>query len=391
MGENLTKLKNALVSPSDWLSGDPGQVGKLTGILGQVAGGNGVVLGGDHPPLPGKILIATGGTTGSPRFAIHTWDTLCAAAECLVRKLGPGISSYSILPMEHVSGFLPVVRAVVSGGKLVLGSKNTLPDEPEGLCISLVPTQLVRFLADKKEVKKLREARMVFLGGAAADHQLLHKACAYGVPLAPCYGMTETGAMVTMLDPEDFLSGLVGCGQALPGVDISIAGDGQVYVDTPGLCEGYAGGDGEVSRPFATNDMGEIDASGCLQILGRMDRVIITGGEKVDPIEVEHALRKIPTVRECLVVGTEDPEWGHRVTAFVTGCCDDELGLIHALRSGLPSYKIPKRIYVVGNLPYDNKGKVDWERIKALTRDRVHAPGLAPVRVQGDSDPPGGG
>lgn len=386
MGKNLNLLKAALDS-RDWLTGDPLLVESLLAILQKVANGEGVVLGGESPPRAGKILIATGGTTGHPRFAIHTWDTLCAAANCLARKLGKGIDSYSILPLGHVSGFMPAARAIVSGGKLVLGSKNTLPEDSKGLCISLVPTQLMRFLDDPEAVKKLGGFRMVFLGGAAADPDLLSAARESGIPVAPCYGMTETGAMVTMLDPGDFLDGEGGCGGALPGVDITIGGDGQVFVDTPGLSEGYAGGDGELQQPFATKDRGEFGPSGSLKIIGRMDRVIITGGEKVDPGEVESSLRSIPGVQQCLVVGMEDLEWGQKLTAFVTG--HNLLGqhLEKELRKVLPSHKIPKEILVVEKLPFDEKGKLDWEKVRALIRARGHAP----VRARAESDPPGGG
>lgn len=366
MGENLKELAKALENPACWLAGDSVETSKLLGILRKVAAREGVVLGGEHPPIRGKILVATGGTSGNPRFAIHTWDTLCAAAQCLVEKVGEGIHSHSILPLGHVSGFMPAVRAVVSGGKLVLGRKNELPDSSAGYCISLVPTQLARFLDDSEAVARLKGYRKIFLGGAGADPSILEKARELEIPLSPCYGMTETGAMVTMMGPEDFLNGREGCGEAMAGVEVTISPEGQVLVDTPGLCEGYAGGNGVVGRPFETRDKGEFDAFGSLRILRRMDRVIITGGEKVDPSEVEAALLGIQGIREALVVGLDDREWGQVVTAFVTGDQLDGEVIREALRRQLPGYKIPKAIYVVGELPLDGKGKTDWGKIRGF-------------------------
>lgn len=369
MGTNQQLLRKALVNPNDWLSGDPVRKDRLLKILTKMDRGDVVNLGGEYPAGKGQILIATGGTSGNPRFAIHSWDTLCAAATCLMKRVGDKMTSYGVLPLDHVSGFMPVVRSIVSGGKLILGDKQKLEEVSEGMFLSLVPTQLQRFLKEPDLVKKLRACRMIFVGGAAAAEELLENAQSLEIPLAPCYGMTETAAMVTVLMPEEFLAGKRGCGKALPGVGISIEEGSRIHISTPGLCQGYAGNDSVVTNPFATQDQGCLDEDGNLHILGRMDRVIITGGEKVQPEEVEAVLKAVSKAQAALVVGLPDEEWGHRVVAFVTSTKQNPSSITVALKRKLPSYKVPKQILFVEELPLNDLGKVNWDLVSKLTQD----------------------
>ena len=371
MGTNQQLLKKALETPDAWLAGDPDRTERVLRVLEKIESGEGVTLGGEYPAKAGDILIATGGTSGKPRFAIHSWDTLCAAANCLIERVGDEMQSYGILPLEHVSGLMPVVRTIVSGGKLLLGDKDTLAGMQEGMFLSLVPTQLQRFSKDPELVKKLRACRMIFVGGAAVEEKLLDKAQELGLPLAPCYGMTETAAMVTVLHPKEFVAGKRGCGKALPGVGISTGKDHRIHISTPALCQRYAGSEAVVSQPFATEDRGILDEEGSLHILGRMDRVIITGGEKVDPEEVEAVLKEASGVQDALVVGLPDEEWGQKVIAFVTGTTQEPETLKDAAKRRLPGYKVPKQILFVQDLPLNDREKVDWELVRKLSRDAL--------------------
>ena len=126
MGENQKLLNKALEQPDSWLAADFKESNRILEILTKISRGEGVVLGGEIPPIDGKILIATGGTSGKPKFAIHTWDTLSAAASSLMECIGENIQSCGILPFHHVSGFMPVVRAIISGGKYVQGDPKKL-------------------------------------------------------------------------------------------------------------------------------------------------------------------------------------------------------------------------------------------------------------------------
>ena len=367
MGTDLKSLEQAL--EGDWIQAAADTESYLRQVLGKVVRGEGVVLTTkeiarqDGPFLPGKILIPTSGTTGSPKYAIHTWETLSAAAENLKARIGGPIHSCCILPLHHVSGFMQVVRALVTSGKVIFPDQNFRDINPKNLCLSLVPTQLQRFLLQPEIVDLLKHFRIIFLGGAVADPSLLTAAREQGLPLAPCYGMTETAAMVSLLSPEQFLAGETGCGSPLPNVQLEIY-NGRIRIKSPSLCEGYwPEGMQATDKWLETPDSGFLDKNATLHITGRLDRVIITGGEKVDPTETEAALLKLPDVEEVLVIGVEDTEWGQKAVAFVVGEAE---GLMEKMGLVLPSFKKPKAIIQVEALPLDEYGNVDWAIIQSL-------------------------
>ena len=147
-----------------------------------------------EPIQRGAILIPTGGTTGGVKLAIHDWSTLSASALGLQDFLGGGaISSCCLLPLFHVSGLMQLVRSFVTGGCIRFDDADTA-----GYCLSLVPTQLQRLMQYPEEVKKLRSARVIFVGGAAISDSVATKARECRLPIVPVYGMTETAAMVEL-------------------------------------------------------------------------------------------------------------------------------------------------------------------------------------------------
>ena len=192
---------------------------------------------GVHHPLPGQILIPTGGTTGGVKLAIHDWASLLAATRGLHDFLGGDpIHSSCLLPLHHVSGLMQLVRAFSTGGQIRFDEAVTA-----GYCVSLVPTQLQRRLSDAAAVERLRVARAVFVGGAALPEALAAEARKAHLPIVQVYGMTETAAMIAAVPAEDFLNrdapGAVPLGEAKIGVD----SDGGIRVRTPALFQGYHG------------------------------------------------------------------------------------------------------------------------------------------------------
>ena len=222
-------------------------------------------------------------------------------------------------------------------------------------------------MKDPDLMEKLRKFRMVFVGGAKIDEDLLDMAQDLSLPIAPCYGMTETAAMVTLLKPEDFLDGQRGCGRTLPGVEIEFGSNGQISISTLSLAKGYYGNDNGFKGSIQTQDSGYLDERSNLHVTGRLDRTIITGGENVDPAEVEDVLKTHPDLEEALVLGIPDKDWGQKLVAFVVGKDSQETSLMNFLKEKLPGFKIPKEIVMVGNLPLDARGKVAWEEVKRLS------------------------
>ena len=268
---------------------------------------------------------------------------------------------------------------------------------------SLVPTQLRRALDDEQLRGALARLDAVLIGGAAADAQLLEQAKAAGIRVVTTYGMSET------------CGGCVYDGQPLPGVSMDVdQATGAIWLSGPMLATGYLGDEERtrrcfVSRPqagvgasgvggtasaaesaeagvggpgagsdagageparrwFITSDRGHI-VDGRLQVLGRLDDVIISGGIKVEPGPIEALLALNPLVSECAVVGLPDPTWGQAVTAVVVPASMPGLGLVDEgaivsqirvyLEQKLSGAQCPKQVLLADALPYKGIGKVD--------------------------------
>ncbi len=336
----------------------------------------------------GKVMIPTGGTGGRVKFAIHDAATLGDSAQALSAWLGGGaLCSLCVLPLHHVSGLMQAVRALETGGQLRLEpwkgiETGRLPVLPPGdWLLSLVPTQLRRLLSRTEGSAWLRQFRAVFLGGAAADAALLEQARQARVPVAPCYGMTETAAMVAAQRPEAFLAGEPLALGALPPARFSVrdaAGKacapgerGRIEIETAALSLGYFPARPARQAVLSTEDEGSLDTEGRLVVHGRLDRLIITGGEKVDPRAVEEVVKAAGIARECLVVGEPDASWGMRVVAIYVSADSPPAApeaLRERLRGRVAPALIPRRWIPVERLPLDEKGKVDPMALAAVLR-----------------------
>jgi O-succinylbenzoic acid--CoA ligase len=300
----------------------------------------------------GTILIPTGGSTGGVKLAIHDWSTLAAACDGVQQFLGDGtVNSCCVLPLYHVSGLMQLLRAYHSGGSIRFDEEDV-----EGRCLSYVPTQLQRALADPQCAAQLARARVIFIGGAALSTDLAEKARALKLPIVPVYGMTETAAMVAAIPNEDFLADVETGAVALGETCFRIEADGRIRIESPALFRGYYGREPlDLRNGYVSDDAGRIDEDGRLRVLGRVDRLINSGGEKIDPLEVEGAFRRLEGVEEALAVGVSDAEWGQRLVVFYTG---RRMGDWKAELNGVLSrFKMPKEVVWVEALPLDERGK----------------------------------
>ena len=298
------------------------------------------------------ILVPTGGTTNGIKLAIHTWKTLEAACKGVQQFLGgAAIDSCCVLPLYHVSGLIQLLRAYHSGGYIRFDE-----DEVEDCCLSYVPTQLSRALFDKKRIQALSTTRVIFVGGAPMPESLAKEARKLKLPVMPVYGMTETAAMVAAIPVADFLTdSRIG---ALPIGDAKIEIDsfGRICIQSPALFKGYYGREAlDLTRGYLSGDEGYIDENERLHVTGRIDRLVISGGEKIDPYEVEDAVGAIAGIEEVLAVGLPDVEWGQKLVVYYTG--QELVDWKEHLKEQLVSYKLPKEMLRVDHLPLDEKGK----------------------------------
>jgi O-succinylbenzoic acid--CoA ligase len=276
------------------------------------------------------------------------------------------------MPLCHVSGFMAWMRSALSDGSFFpLHWKDVecgrLPTGiPPGCCLSLVPTQLQRLLASREAVAWLRRFRVISLGGAPAWESILKEAADQGLRLAPSYGATETAAMATSLLPEEFLNGRRGCGRALPHAQVGVGVGGEVRVSGPSIFRGYYPAmRGE--REWLSGDIGTMESGGFLSILGRNDDLIITGGEKVSPSEVEATLRSSGEFADLAVIGLPDAEWGQEVVALYPGdLAPPDPAKVNAALAGLASFKRPKRLAGVSPWPRNAQGKLDRAELRRL-------------------------
>ncbi len=337
-------------------------------------------------PQSSTVLIPTGGSSGGVKFTIHSWETLAAACEGLDGFLGAGpVNSCCVLPLFHVSGLMQLMRSFLSGGRIAFPDFKELqlgkfPEFAAGtLCISLVPTQLQRLMAQRRISRHLLLARAIFVGGAPIPVSVAERARELKLPIILSYGMTETAAMVAVLPPDEFLAGDSNALRPLRHVDIEIlSGDGAVCpqgvsggirIQGRSLFKGYHGhSPPDLSAGYFTDDEGCLDADGRLHLLGRRDRLIISGGEKIDPQEVEDAIMESGAVDQVLVMGWPDEEWGQQLVAFyvASGVTADAGKWEEELRADLAHYKIPKLVIQVPILPLDDRGKVDRKLMASL-------------------------
>jgi O-succinylbenzoic acid--CoA ligase len=242
------------------------------------------------------------------------------------------------LPLSHVGGLMVLLRSVVYGTTAVIGPA----DRGDVTIASLVPTQLSRLIQGAPPPS----LRVVMLGGAPADPALLSRARDAGWPVAPTYGLTQACSAVTVAEPGDCETS----GRALPGLNVSIAPDGEILVAGPTVAGGGV---------LHTGDLGRLDDLGRLIVAGRKVDTIVSGGENVMPAEVEAVLLAHPAVAEAGVFGRPDPGWGEAVTAQVVlrGAVEPaELRAFAAER--LARFKVPKTIEPVAALPRNHAGKL---------------------------------
>ena len=323
----------------------------------------------------GRTMIPTGGTGGRVKFAVHDPASLAAAVRSLrdflvARGASPTLHGATLTPPWHVSGLMPFVRAALTGGRHVALDGRFPPDgglpkvalPTDGTRVaSLVPAQLMRLLARPDGEAWLRRFKVVLLGGSAVPPECLRAIRDRRLPVFLTYGMTETAAACALCPPERLWRNQPPRGTPLPGVRFGLAGD-LLTIATPALARGLWPSEDFPAEGLRTQDRAELAADGTVRILGRADRVIVTGGEKVDPARVEAALAAVAATH---VFGLPDPQWGERVVALVVGEAALEPALRRAAERLEPAAR-PKAYAFAPALPTDARGKTDRAAARAL-------------------------
>jgi fatty-acyl-CoA synthase len=342
----------------------------------------------DAPPFPfsrprtaPRIVIHTSGTTGKPKGAARAAGGRGLREFAGLIEVVPFHRDDVILcpaPLFHSFGLLTTTVAVVLGATLVLpdgfdpqGSLDLIEHHRATAC-SFVPLMLRRIASQAegdRSDRDLSTVRIVLVSGSALSPDLRDAVTdLFGDVLYDLYGSTEAG-WVAIARPEDVRERPGSVGRPVPGAEVTAfspdgrrldpGGTGELHVRGSAVFEGYVGGEEHRERDgfLALGDLGRLDEDGYLYVEGRDDDMVVVGGENVYPVEVEEAISRLDGVDDVAVLGVDDPEYGQVLAAFYQGPADpDEIR--EACRDALASYKVPRRIERVDELPRTATGKV---------------------------------
>lgn len=268
-------------------------------------------------------MTLTSGSTGLPKAAVHTAAAHLASAQGVLSLIPFAAEDDWLLslPLFHVSGQGILWRWLLAGARITVREKQPLEHALAGCThASLVPTQLWRLLNDNVPVA----LKAVLLGGAAIPVALTQQASRRGIRSWCGYGLTEFASTVCAKEAD----GAADVGYALPGRDVKIVNE-EVWLRAASMAAGYWR-NGELlplvnsEGWFATRDRGSLDA-GRLTVRGRLDNLFFSGGEGIQPEEVERVISTHPQVRQVLVVPVDDAEFGQRPVAVVE--CDEGMNI----------------------------------------------------------------
>lgn len=309
---------------------------------------------------PAPWVVETSGSTGRPKRVLLPRASVLASVRASASRLGASGPWLLALPAGYVAGVQVICRSLVAGAApTLLDDHASLADAvaampPGDRFVSLVPTQLRRLLADDadpRDLAALRSLHTVLLGGGPADPALRARAAELGVRVVATYGSAETAG------------GCVYDGVPLDGVALAIGADGRIRLGGPTLFAGYDG-DPELTAEvlvdgwFLTSDAGRLDEDGRLQVLGRLDDMVVSGGVNVPAPAVAARLREHPLVEAAEALGVPDEEWGTRLVAFVVGDLD-----LDAARAWIaerhPRSWSPRQLVRLDAVPLLGNGKPD--------------------------------
>jgi len=345
------------------------------------------------------ILLFTSGTTGDPKAAVLRHANLTSYVMSTVEFLGSDEDESALVsvPPYHIAGISAVLTSVYGGRRIVYLPAFAAEDwvataAREGITHAMVvPTMLDRILdVMEKTGECLPALRALSYGGGRMPEPTIARALGMlpRVDFVNAYGLTETSSTIALLGAEDhrlaFTSDdpdvrrrLGSVGKPLPSIELEIRDEAGHPVASGEQGEIHVRGDqvsGEYLHKraisddgwFATNDGGWLDKDGFLYVDGRLDDVIVRGGENISPGEIEHVLREDASVADCAVLGLPCATWGEKVAAVIVGRGDVDCEALAAMvRSKLRSTKTPEAWFIRDELPYNETGKLLRRVLKA--------------------------
>ncbi len=319
------------------------------------------------------LISFTSGTSGKPKGVKLSFGNLFKSAESQNNflKLKQNDKYLAALPFYHIGGFSIITRTSFSKGTVVIpGSlktkiiiKNINKHRPKS--ISLVQTQLKRLLdSDFVPPKNLEN---ILIGGSFIDNNLINEAIKKGWKLIKVYGSTETCSFITAkkIESENDISNSSG---GIVGENEVKIIDGRIAVKGESVMQGYLNQQTSFKDDgfFVTEDIGHFANNNELIIVGRSDDIIFSGGENISLIEIEYYVKQFKKIKDAVVLGMKDEEWGE-IVSVVAVTFENKLfpltDLNQSLSKNLARYKLPKKIFFVDEIPRNEMGKVLKEKL----------------------------
>ena len=317
-------------------------------------------------------IILTSGTTGIPKAVQLTYGNFEASCNNWNEFLQFQSNDQFLccLPLHHIGGLAVMLRALMFGfsvnlvstfeAKLVL---DTIIKYPVSI-ISLVPTMLKRILDLEGGLKAIKSLRWILLGGGPSPEYLLDLCIKEKLNIVKVYGMSETCSGTVGLKLLDEPQNKLYAGRPFNGAKIWTENN-ELYISGPMVMKGYVG-EAATNGHHNSHDLGQVDNGNLVFLDIRRKDLIITGGENVNPLEVEEALLQIEGITDAAVIGVEDVEWGEKVVAYIV---NSEFGIRNSefrmkLKGRISDFKIPKEFIQVSSIPRNELGKIVYEKLR---------------------------
>ena len=317
------------------------------------------------------LVVATSGSTGTPKGAQLTPANLVASADATHQVLGGTGQWLLAMPAHHIAGIQVLVRSLVAGvDPLCLDlsdgfsipafarAAHKLAATGDRSYTGLTPMQLAKAMDSLEGIEALRTFDAILVGGAATHPQLLDAAEKLRITVVTTYGSSETAG------------GCVYSGTPIPGARVRIGEDGRILLGGPMIAQGYRNVDSSAfsvddsgTAWFATSDAGAF-VGNTLNVTGRLDAIINSGGLKLHPEQLEQHILRVPGVEAACVVGIPDPRLGQMIVAAYSGWAS-RADILEAL-DDLPRWQVPKDLRRLDALPTIGPGKVDRQAVAGL-------------------------